>query len=89
MSLDGVVYRPGGKSTVWINRQAQNESDQVRTGVKVVITPRNPGRALIAPGEDKPEQLKVGEAINRTTGERNNRLGGGAVTIQPVPAAKR
>lgn len=89
MSLDGVVYRPGGKSTVWINRQAQSENDQMRTGVKVVVTPRNPGRALISPGEDKPERLNVGEAINRTTGERNNRLGGGNVTIQPTPATKR
>jgi hypothetical protein len=79
MSLDGVVYRSSGKSTVWINQHPQNETDAKRTGVKATLSPRNPGRALIAPGEDTPAELKVGEAVNRATGERNTRLGGGAV----------
>ncbi|MBI5110174.1 MAG: hypothetical protein HZA62_15675 [Rhodocyclales bacterium] len=79
MSLDGVVYRSSGKSTVWINQHAQNETDAKRTGVTATLSPRNPGRALIAPGEDTPAELKVGEAVNRATGERNTRLGGGRV----------
>lgn len=82
MSLDGVVYRSSGKSTVWINQHAQNENDAKRTGVTATLSARNPGRALIAPGEDTPAQLKVGEAVNRATGERNTRLGGGQVTTQ-------
>lgn len=77
MSLDGVVYRSSGKSTVWINQHAQNENDAKRTGVSATLSARNPGRALIAPGEDTPAQLKVGEAVNRATGEKNTRLGGG------------
>ena len=81
MTLDGVVYRSSGKSTVWINRQAQNENDARRTGVATTLSPRNPGRALIEPGEDTPADLKVGEAINRATGERSNRLGGGVVAV--------
>ena len=79
MSLDGVVYRSSGKATVWINRQAQNEGESARTGVSAVVSPRTPGSALLAPGEEKPAQLKVGEAMNRATGERNTRLGGGIV----------
>ena len=79
MSLDGVVYRSGGKSTVWINRQAQTENESPRTGVNAVVSPKSPGSALLAPGEETPTQLKVGEAINRATGERNTRLGGGLV----------
>lgn len=79
MSLDGVVQRSGGKSTVWINGQPQNERDAVHTGVNVKLSPRNPGHAQLAPGTESPTQLKVGEAINRATGERNDRLGGGAV----------
>lgn len=71
MSLDGVVYRSSGKSTVWINQHAQNENDARRTGVTATLSPRDPGRALIAPGEDVPARLKVGEAVNRATGERN------------------
>ncbi len=87
MSLDGVVYRSSGKTTVWINQHAQNENDAKRTGVSATLSPRNPGRALIAPGEDTPAQLKVGEAVNRATGERNTRLGGGQV-VTPGPASR-
>lgn len=79
MSLDGVVYRSGGKSTVWINRQAQAENESPRTGVSAVVSPTAPGSAVLAPGEEAPTQIKVGETINRATGERNTRLGGGVV----------
>lgn len=88
MSLDGVVYRSSGKSTVWINRHAQSESDSARTGVTAKLSPKDPGRALISPGEDTPANLKVGEAINRATGERNTRLGGGSVSV-PAERARR
>lgn len=79
MSLDGVVYRSSGKATVWINHQAQTEGDASRTGVSATVSPKTPGSALLAPGEETPAQLKVGESINRATGERNTRLGGGTV----------
>jgi hypothetical protein len=80
MSLDGVVYRSSGKATVWVNNQAQTEGESSRTGVTATISPGTPGSALLAPGEEAPARLKVGETINRATGERNTRLGGGAVT---------
>lgn len=89
MSLDGVVYRSGGKATVWVNRQAQTENESSRTGVSAVVSPKTPGSALLAPGEETPAQLKVGETINRATGERNTRLGGGVVVTPATPAAKR
>ena len=86
MSLDGVVYRSSGKATVWINQQAQTENEGSRTGVTAVISPKTPGRALLAPGEEAAAPLNVGEAMNRATGERNTRLGSGVVV---TPAAKR
>jgi hypothetical protein len=89
ISLDGVVYRSGGKSTVWINQKAQTEDESARTGVNAVVSPKSPGSAMLAPGEDTPAQLKVGEAINRATGERNTRLGGGMVVTPATPPAKR
>lgn len=88
MSLDGVVYRSSGKATVWINRQAQNEGESARTGVSAVISPKTPDRALLAPGEETPAQLKVGESLNRATGERNTRLGGGTI-VAPSPQPTR
>ncbi len=79
MSLDGVVYRSGGKATVWINNQAQAAGDSSRTGVSATVSAKTPGSALLAPGEEAPAQLRVGETVNRATGKRNTRLGGGAV----------
>ena len=79
MTLDGVVYRSSGKATVWVNRQAQTENEASRTGVSAVVSPGTPGSAVLAPGEEAPAKLKVGEAMNRATGERNTRLGGGSV----------
>jgi len=89
MSLDGVVYRSSGKATVWVNRQAQNEGESSRTGVSATISPKTPGSALLAPGEEAPAQLKVGETINRATGERNTRLGGGVVVTPAAPPVRR
>lgn len=90
MSLDGIVYRSGGKATIWINRQAQTENESSRTGVSAVVSPKTPGSALLAPGEEAPAQLKVGESINRATGERNTRLGSGVVvTTPPAPPVRR
>ncbi|MDZ4255934.1 MAG: hypothetical protein U1A72_25485 [Sulfuritalea sp.] len=79
MSLDGVVYRSSGKTTIWINRTPQTEGESARTGVSAVVSPKTPGSALLAPGDETPAQLNVGESINRATGERNTRLGGGVV----------
>jgi hypothetical protein len=79
MTLDGVVQRSSGKGTVWINQQAQNEGETERTGVTAIVTRGAPGSALLAPGEEAPARLKVGEAMNRATGERDTRLGGGRV----------
>lgn len=89
MSLDGVVYRSGGKSTVWINQKAQTENESSRTGVNASVAPGAPGSAILSPGEEAPTRLKVGEAVNRATGERNTRLGGGVVVTPATPAGKR
>jgi hypothetical protein len=89
MTLDGVVYRSSGKATVWINRQAQTEGEASRTGVSATISPKTPGSALLTPGEEAPAQLKVGEAMNRATGERNTRLGSGVVVTPTTPAPRR
>jgi len=89
MSLDGVVYRSSGKATVWVNNKAQTEGESSRTGVTATISPTTPGSALLAPGEEAPARLKVGETINRATGERNTRLGSGAVVTPATPATRR
>lgn len=89
MSLDGVVYRSSGKSTVWINHQAQPEGDSSRTGVSAAVSAKTPGRAVLAPGEETPVQLKVGETINRASGKRDTRLGDGRVVVPASPPRAR
>lgn len=89
MSLDGVVYRSSGKATVWINKQAQTESESTRTGVSVQISRKTPGSAVLTPGEETPTQIKVGETVNRATGERNTRLGNGIVVTPEARQKQR
>jgi hypothetical protein len=57
--------------------------------VSAIVSPQSPGRARLAPGEEAPAELKVGEAMNRATGERDTRLGGGVVVTPTAPAARR
>ena len=83
LTLDGVVKRSTGKSTVWINRRAQNESDAARTGVIATPNQQQPAQVRLAPGGDAAIDLRVGEAINRGTGERTDRLRGGTVKTPP------
>jgi hypothetical protein len=79
LNLDGMVQRSSGKSTVWINGHPQHENEAAHNGVNVYLSPKSPGRAQIAPVDESPTSMKVGETINRATGERNNRLGTGVV----------
>lgn len=77
LRLDGIVQRSSGKRTIWINGRAQTEGNESESGIVVKLDPRHPGSASLAPGDETPSQLKVGESVNRSTGERDTRLGGG------------
>lgn len=79
LKLDGIVYRGSGKNTVWVNGKSQSDLDAASTGVEVSVSPHNPSRASIHTGETGATQLKVGEAINRSTGARDDRLSGGVI----------
>lgn len=85
LSLDGIVRRSSGKSTVWINQRAQHENEAERTGVAISANAGRPGQLRVAPGEDAAVDLRVGEAINRGTGERTDRLGGGRIVTPAKP----
>lgn len=82
LSLDGVVTRSSGRSTIWINGQAQHENAR-DTGVSIQPSGKSPGQAVILPADDAPESLRVGETINRGTREVTDPLGGGRITVTP------
>jgi hypothetical protein len=84
VSLDGVVTRSSGHSTVWVNQRPQHENT-LGTGVATVVSPGNPGRVNVAPGDEAPASLKVGETINRGTGEKTDAIGNGRITVKPAP----
>jgi len=83
VTVDGVVTRSSGRSTVWVNQRPQNENT-LGTGVTTHVSPANPGRVTIAPGEEAPASLKVGESINRGTREKTDALGDGRITVKPA-----
>ena len=83
----GFIQQEGG-ADVFVHAMRAQAAERLGIGYGT-LSSRNPGRALIAPGEDTPAQLKVGEAVNRATGERDTRLRGGVVAAPVDRAEKR
>lgn len=71
--LNGVVRRAGGKSTVWINDQPYAEGSLDAAPIK--------GVDAIVQGR----RLRVGESIDKTSGERTDVVAPGAVTVRSKP----
>jgi hypothetical protein len=81
LTINGVVTRSSGKRTVWVNGLAQNEND---ARGEVILTPnwKIPGKVTVETSESPAAQAKVGETINRNTGESINLLGDGQINIK-------
>jgi hypothetical protein len=84
MRLDGYVKRSGGKSTVWLNREALDEG--------APESPRIPrgadDRVSLPVGESRERiHMKPGETLDRGNGEVRDVLGDGEIKIRrPVPS---
>ena len=87
--VDGAVQRGGGRSTVWVNGEMIPEdaqSDSAR------VTARGPksGSVSIPEGENAPRrELRVGESLDRGSGEVRDVIGEGAIKIGPRRAKPR
>ena len=83
--IDGAVRRSGGKSTVWVNGEAVPESPRGE-GAR----PSKPGSVSVPVGETAQRyDLRVGETLDRGTGEVRDVVGKDAVKVKPrdgVPA---
>ena len=79
LTINGVVARSSGKRTVWINGVAQNEND---VAAEVSATPHrtDPARMLVNTGQATAPGVRVGETVNRNTGETADLLGDGTIT---------
>ncbi len=88
--LDGYVKRSSGKSTLFVNGEAIPEGAQAESTV-IVPDRTRPDRASIVVGDSKRRiPLKVGESLDRGTGEVHDGLGGGELRVErPAAGAAR
>ena len=86
--IDGYVQRSRGKSTVWVNGEAvpdgtQPEGLRLRRG-------EDPSRVTVTISEDgRRREMRVGETLDRATGEVTDVLGDGEVRIERRGAQAR
>lgn len=79
-TVNGHIARSSGKSTTWVNGVAQNETYRTR----------NPAVIPLQPVEDEPAvDLRVGQTLDRNSGNINNGIAGGEIKIKPGAAPAR
>lgn len=70
VTLNGIVKRSGGKSTVWVNQVAHGETDSSVDGLKTLPRQaRLPSVPLYVPSLGKTVDLKVGQTLDAGTRE--------------------
>ena len=81
--VNGAVQRSGGKSTVWVNGEMIPEDAQT-DGARVTPRSPNPGRVSVPSGEGpQRHDLRVGESLDRGSGEVRDVIGEGEIKIGP------
>jgi hypothetical protein len=86
--IDGQVIRRGRNSTVWVNGQPYAEGEDAG-GLRAFARRSDPGAVAVSVGKSsKPLRLRVGETLNRDSGEVQDVVGGGELRVnRPEPAA--
>lgn len=78
--VDGYVRRSSGKSTVWVDGEALPDGLQLE-GLRVQRG-NDPTRVTVTVGEDgRRIEMRVGETLDRATGEVKDVIGDGEVRI--------
>jgi len=81
--VDGAVRRSGGKSTVWVNGEAIPEGAQ-GDAARVAPGASPPGRVSVPVGENSQRyDLRVGETLDRGSGEVRDVIGDGEIKVRP------
>jgi hypothetical protein len=79
--INGQVVRSDGRSTVWVNGVPVREGTQSE-GLRVGPAASTAESVTLAVGEgSRSVELKVGESMNRDTGEVSDMLGDGKVDV--------
>lgn len=82
LTINGVVRRSSGRSTTWVNGTPINEN-LVLPGTAI-----NPSKNAPAKVEIGEHQLKIGDSLNQGTGEKDDLLRGGSITVTPGSSTK-
>ena len=81
--VDGAVRRPGGKSTVWVNGEPIPENPRA-DGARLQPDGAKSGRVSIPVGEGAQRyELRVGETLDRGSGEVRDVIGEGEIKVGP------
>lgn len=80
-TINGVVTRSSGKRTVWLNGVAQNDNEKP-SGVAIIPNGKAPGKVVVQPGDAPAGSARVGDTVNRNTGETSDLLDGGQISIK-------
>jgi len=85
--INGAVRRSGGKSTVWVNGEMIQEGAQ--TDAAQVARDPGAGRVTLPAGEGTQRSLRVGESLDRGSGEVKDVIGDGEIKVGPRSASKK
>lgn len=85
LTINGVVTRSSGKRTSWINGAAQNENE-MPGGMVVIPRGRDPGKVVVQANDSPAANARVGETVNRNTGESRDLLNDGRILVKPSVA---
>ena len=86
--IDGQVIRSGRNSTVWVNGQPVAEGEDAG-GVRVYPGHVDPSRVGVMVGDKRRVRIKVGETLDRGTGEVTDVIGEGEVRVRRGADAAR
>lgn len=88
LTIDGVVTRSSGRRTTWVNGNPQNEDD-VWSGVTVTPRRGDPGKVLLETSDSPAARARVGQTVNRNSGEATDLLNGGRISVHSAPRGAR
>ena len=87
--ISGQVLRSGGRSTVFVNDEAVPEGADAG-GLSVAPGRSDPSRVSIVEGENNERlRLRVGETLDRGSGEVRDVIGEGGITVKRRAAGAR
>lgn len=84
LTINGIVTRSSGRRTAWVNGSPLNDNEQ-SSGLTVTPRPGDPGKIVIESSDSPAARARVGQTVNRNTGEATDLLNGGELRVQSRP----